>query len=207
LLTSNSAQASISLLNALPTNIQSLILVDPTSAGDLISDEFASASATGGVPSWFTSLPTEVQTYFLTIQDEVNTTSTKASTATGAGSSIKNSVPRRSLSSGEIVAIVVPVLGLILCIATVVTFLAFRRKRKWQLSMVPTDERRHWEKPELDSNPVVPPVELPADIPISEMPGALEASPGWIELSASTETLAIQEDTLPRDAHCDDYVR
>jgi len=57
----NPASASLALLQALPSSLQAVALTNSAAAASEISAEFAT-----GTPTWFTVLPTDVQTYFLT---------------------------------------------------------------------------------------------------------------------------------------------
>jgi hypothetical protein len=77
----HSAQATISLVAALPASLQALAVSNPTSAAAVISSEIVA-----GPPAWFTSLPAEVQTYFIT-QGEASATASASSAAASAVSS------------------------------------------------------------------------------------------------------------------------
>jgi len=73
------AAATGSLLAALPSDLQSLALANPSSAAVVISNDIVSAEATGGVPTWFAALPTEVQIYFITQGEGASATSVLSS--------------------------------------------------------------------------------------------------------------------------------
>jgi len=55
------ASASLALFSVLPSSLQAIAITNPAEAATIISSEFKT-----GTPSWFTSLPTAVQSYFVT---------------------------------------------------------------------------------------------------------------------------------------------
>ncbi|KAF2401236.1 hypothetical protein EJ06DRAFT_529366 [Trichodelitschia bisporula] len=54
------ASATLALIDALPSSLKSLALVSPAAVSAEILSEFAT-----GTPTWFTVLPTDVQSYFV----------------------------------------------------------------------------------------------------------------------------------------------
>ena len=69
LLLSSSASATLAVFNALPTSLRDLALQNPLALVTALQSEFAT-----GVPAWFSSIPTDVQSYFLTQGDELGLT-------------------------------------------------------------------------------------------------------------------------------------
>jgi hypothetical protein len=92
------ASASAALIGALPSSILAVAITNPSAAATIISSEFAT-----GTPTWFTKLPSDVQTYFLTAQGAAVPTAAPTgnngtlSTATGKFS---NSTTAAATSSG-----------------------------------------------------------------------------------------------------------
>jgi len=76
----NPLSASLAILGVLPSSLRSLALVNATAAGEEISSEFLT-----GTPTWFTQLPTDVQSYFIT--------------AGAAGDAVPTAVPSGSNST------------------------------------------------------------------------------------------------------------
>ncbi|KAF2667745.1 hypothetical protein BT63DRAFT_457047 [Microthyrium microscopicum] len=76
------AQATASLFAALPSSLQALALTNQPSAAAVISSELSGGSA----PAWFSSLPAEVQTYFIT-QGAAATAGASAAASVGASAS------------------------------------------------------------------------------------------------------------------------
>jgi len=72
------ASASLALYGVLPTSLQAVALTNPAAAASEISSEFST-----GTPTWFTKLPTDVQTYFITAAASAVPTTSAAITGTG----------------------------------------------------------------------------------------------------------------------------
>jgi hypothetical protein len=79
------ASASLALFGVLPSSLQAVALTNPAEAATEISSEFAT-----GTPTWFTKLPTDVQSYFITAAGSAVPT-TLAITGTGGSLYSSNS--------------------------------------------------------------------------------------------------------------------
>jgi len=84
------ASASLALFGVLPSSLQAVALTNPAAAASEISSEFET-----GTPTWFTKLPTDVQTYFITAAGSAVPTTTAF---TGTGGSLYSS---NSTSTGK----------------------------------------------------------------------------------------------------------
>jgi hypothetical protein len=84
ILTPNRASASLALFGVLPASLQAVAVTNPAAAASEISSEFAT-----GTPTWFTALPTDVQTYFLTQAGSAVPTSTGSLIPATVGATLK----------------------------------------------------------------------------------------------------------------------
>lgn len=62
----NSHSASVALMSALPSSLSALAQTNPVAAASLINLQFFT-----GTPTWFTKLPSDIQTFFLTTNGHV----------------------------------------------------------------------------------------------------------------------------------------
>ncbi|KAF2430531.1 hypothetical protein EJ08DRAFT_697275 [Tothia fuscella] len=82
------AVASLQLYQALPSSLQAIAIASPAAAATIISAEFVT-----GIPTWFTVLPTDVQTYFLTKGADAVPTTASAVIPTGLRNSTAAAIP------------------------------------------------------------------------------------------------------------------
>jgi len=75
----NPTSASLALYSALPSSLQAIALTNPAAAATIISSEFASSAT----PSWFSKLPADVQTYFITAASSAVPTTAPLGTGIG----------------------------------------------------------------------------------------------------------------------------
>jgi len=80
------ASASLAVFSVLPSSLQAVALTNPAAAASEIHSEFLT-----GTPTWFSNLPTDVQTYLITSKDSSAVPTTAALAGTGGSLFSSNS--------------------------------------------------------------------------------------------------------------------
>ena len=186
------AEATILLLSALPSSIQEIAETNLAGASTIIAEEFLT-----GTPTWFTALPTAVQSYFLSQEAQTGATtsvfsltfgsSTSSSTSSTSASILdvnasgsSNSAPQapetstptvassKAPSGGAIAGIVI---GSVAALALlVICLLLILHLRELKRQPVPTPQERNTH-PTASEKPKAIIVELPTKANITELAG------------------------------------
>ncbi|QDS76564.1 hypothetical protein FKW77_006865 [Venturia effusa] len=109
--------ASLALFAALPTSLAAIAITNPAAAATIIQGEFAT-----GTPTWFTNLPTDVQTYYLTAAGAAILTSNGIGISSTAKASTRSSIATVTTSR--------PTTSAAITRSTMLGFWFFFRKRK-----------------------------------------------------------------------------